>query len=358
MKYNLRHILIFPILFSSLVSGCASPQVNYKDDALKRIADRNWDSAYGLIEVALGSDDSKTRLWGYDLIVANPELKLAATRSFSPEAVEKAFSINDPITANDIESYRLELYSKYASDAEIERASNTISKAFNTSNIPRLALQAARRATGSGLIVTDVIFQQLTSGDQASLKLLYPSMQVIPQQALGKIVSFQVINRSTAGSSSGSQLGSALGQAAYIDRSIPSRNYSAVSQIGAGLVGAIIGSSLNKSPEQRFLINYGVELMDGAVKGVTSASPDGIAAPVGQCVFVSDVKEAPTYLCSDTLVGFINRAGKQRVDGSGVKQSGLETGIKCKVSSVATLTLSPEDCRRLNGEATATEQPQ
>lgn len=358
MENNILQILLATMLFSMLTSGCASPRYNYQGEALKHIEDKNWGKAYGMIEVALGSDEPKTRLWGYDLIIANPDLKIAATSSFSPEAVEKAFSINDPITANDIEMYRLELYSKYASDEEIERARHTVSKAFSKANIPRLALQAARRATGSGLIVTDTIFQQLTPDDQANLKLLYNAMQVIPQQVVGKIVSFQVINRSNAGSSAGSQLGAALGQAAYIDRSIPSRNYSAVGQIGAGLVGAIIGSSLNKNPEQRYLINYGIELKDGAVKGVTSGSPDGIASPVGQCVFISDVQEAPTYLCADTLVGFLNRAGRLKQNETIANEGGIEIGIKCKVSAVATLTLSPEDCRRLNGEAIAIERLQ
>ena len=45
-------------------------------------------------------------------------------------------------------------------------------------------------------------------------------------------------------------------------------SYLAVGQIEVGLVGAIVGSSLDRSAETRFLINYGVQFMDGSVKAI------------------------------------------------------------------------------------------
>ena len=231
----------------------------------------------------------------------------------------------------------------------MELARRNLAVAFQEANASRLSRIAAQRAAGYGLIVTDRIFDQLAMDDQAQLKSLYPSMKMVPISSVGKILSFQVLDKSTAGNNFGSSIGSALGQATYVDKSIARGSYSATGQLGAALIGAAIGSSLNKAPEQRFLISYGIQTFDGAIKAVVNSSPDGIAAPVGQCVHVPDVTEAEPYLCSDTLVGFLNRAGRLKQDDRELSKTEIGVRIRCKISSVATLMLSQSECSRLNG---------
>ena len=58
----------------------------------------------------------------------------------------------------------------------------------------------------------------------------------------GIVIDNQGVNESSAGTNGGALLGSALGNAAYIDRSFrPGNNYSAVTQLGVGIFGAILG---------------------------------------------------------------------------------------------------------------------
>lgn len=342
--------IFFCALVVALLSACATVSYDYRSEAAKNIAAADWSKAYEQVEFALGSDDGKVRVWGYDLLMANPPTRVAASQVFGDESVEKVFLSYDPITANDLLMYRLSLYSKYASDSEIKEASERVERAFQIANKPRLALLELRRNVGAYLAVTDHVFGQLTQEDQGQLKLRFPQMKIVPQAGVGKVVSVQVLDRSRQGTSVGAQLGAAYGQAAYIDRSISSRNYSATGQVSAGLIGAIVGSALDKRPESKYLLNYGAQLPDGTITGVIVSSPDGISAPIGQCIFTNDALQAPSYLCSDTIVDFLKRtadAGRSKGDSPPQQRS---AGVKCKISEIATLTLNLEECRRLGGE--------
>lgn len=349
MWINALFLLTILILLANSVSGCASPRGDYRSEAERHVASGDWDQAYTPIEYALGSDNAAVRLWSYDLLMANPGIRVAAAKSFSKEAVDRVFAKYDPITTNDLETYRLSQYEKFASNEEVDLARRNILSAFDIANAPRLALLEARKADGSSLLVTQPVFDQLSPEDQGKLKTLYPQMHVVPKDGVGKVVSSQVIDRSQPGSKAGSQLGSLLGQAAYIDRSIPGRNYSVMGQVGAGLIGAALGSTLNARPEEKYLINYGVLLSDGAVKSVLASSADSVAAPAGQCVFVVGVQEAPPYLCGDTLLAFIERSNALAVRKGSAERPANKTGVKCKLP-VGTLTITAEECGRLKGE--------
>ena len=342
-------VAAFAVLMMSV--GCASgTRKDFTGDATRFISVGDWEQAYRSLEYGLGSSESATRLATYDLIVLHPELKLAASKSFEPISLERTFTAFDPVSANAVETVRLAWYEKFASDEDVARARTNIEAAFVNANKPRAALLAARQNIGKGLIVDDATFNQLDSADREKVRGLYPTMQVIPSRSVGKVISHQVLDKSKPGSTSGSQLGAAFGQSAYIDRSFSQRNYSAVGQLSAGLLGAIIGSSFDKAAEARFLVNYGIELNDGTVKAVLLSSSDGIAAPIGQCVFIADAVEAPSYLCADSIVKFIERVKYTKTgEGSPVK-SKAEDQISCKVDSVGAIKLSREDCRRLKGE--------
>jgi hypothetical protein len=115
------------------------------------------------------------------------------------------------------------------------------------------------------------------------------------------------------------------------------------------LIGGLIGSSLNTSPQSRYLINYAVELRDGTIKGVLKLSSDGIAAPTGQCVFANDMQEAPKYLCNDNIAAFIERAKRQGLAGSNSEASKFQEKVNCKIDIVGTIKLDRETCQKSNG---------
>lgn len=328
-----------------LLAGCASSgtQKDFIGDTRRLYLSGEYDKAYRSLEDGLEATDSATRLASYDFLVAHPELRLAAARSFEPVALERTFSSFDPSTARSLEQVRLSYFSKFALDDEVSRATINIDSAYLKANSEKAAVTAARLSSSETLLVNEAVFVQLSSEDQDKIRAGQPSMQVVPMQAVGTLVSHQIVDMSKPGTTIGTQLGSAIAQAAYIDQA-RFGNYSAVTQIGAGLVGAVIGSSLDKSAQKGFLINYGIKLMDGSVKAILNRSVDGIAAPIGQCVFVSDATEAPPNLCADNLVSFLQRAQSLNADKGG---RGRGAQIVCQVSGVGKIQLSRADCSKL-----------
>lgn len=340
------------VMLSILLGGCASSmgaQKKFVEDAKPYIQQGNWEKAYRTLEDALGANESFTRLAAYDLIISNPELKAAAADTFSTKSLSRTFSDFDPFTASELESVRLKWYAKFASDSEILKAQSNLNVVYAEANRRKSSLTEARRTGLDGLIVDDAIFGQLVEVDQTKFRAMYPTMQVIPFNSVGIIRNHQLVDKSTIGSNIGSQLGSSVAQAAYIDRSFSGYNYSALGQLSAGLIGGLVGSSLNTSPQSRYLINYGVELPDGTIKGVLKLSSDGIAAPTGQCVFANDMQEAPRYLCNDNIAAFIERAKRQGLAGNNTEVSKFQEKVNCKVDIVGTIKLDRDICAKSNG---------
>jgi hypothetical protein len=341
-------------VFALALLGCASPEGNRKNfvaESLHFYQAGNFEKSYRALEDALGSPDAATRLSAYDFIVAHPDVRLAAVRTFEPAALQSTFATYEPSGALSVEQVRLAWYSKFASDDEIDRATANIDSAHSKARNARAGLDAARQNQTQMLLVNELVFLQLRAADRESVSARQPSMQVIPVQAVGRLISHQVIDRSKPASNAGSQLGGAVGQAAYVDQSFRQRNYSAVGQLSAGLIGALVGSSLNRPAETKFLISYGIETMDGSVKAFITSSTNGVAAPNGQCVYAGDAMEAPNFLCADTLVGFLQRAKKFNSGGKASEIEEVSDRISCKISTVGAISLSRDDCSKLGGKA-------
>lgn len=336
------------LLAAALMASCASggTQKDFVGDARRYYQSGDFDKSYRSVEDALGSIDSSTRLASHDFIVAHPALQDAAARSFEPIALERTFSSFDPVTARGLEEVRLSYFAKFALDREVDRATSNLEAAYRRALSGRAAVFAAQQSNGQLLLVNEAIFVELVLDDREKVRVAQPSMQVVPMHAVGRLVSHQIVDHSKPGTTSGAQLGSAVAQAAYIDQSRRS-NYSAVGQIAVGLVGAIVGSSLDRSAQTRFLINYGIQFMDGSVKAILIGSADGIAAPTGQCVFVGNATEAAPYLCSDTLLEFLQRAKNRGRDGASGDRG---TRIVCKVNGVGAIRLSTDECSKLGGQ--------
>lgn len=337
------------VLFAAaLLAACAShgTQKDFVGDARRLHQSGDFDKSYRSVEDALGSNDSATRLASYDFIVSHPEIRNAAAQSFEPSALERTFATFDAITGRGLEQVRLSYFAKFASDAEVARADSNLDVAYRRALDGRAAVSAAQQSNGQLLLVNEAIFIQLGNEDREKIRVAQPTMQVVPMHAVGRLISNQIVDKSKPNTTSGAQLGSVVAQAAYIDQSRRS-NYSAVGQVGVGLVGAIIGSTFDRSAETRFLINYGVQFMDGSVKAILTGSADGIAAPNGQCVFAGNATEAASYLCSDTLVGFLQRAKSFSPEGT---RGDRGSRIVCKVEGVGAIRLSTDDCSKLGGQ--------
>lgn len=100
--------------------------------------------------------------------------------------------------------------------------------------------------------------------------------------SFGIIIDNQGIE-SKAGTTAGAELGGAIGNAAYIDNALKSGNYSAKSQLASGILGAVLGSTLDRNPVSQFHFRYAVKLGSGDIQYFDQVKGDAFRHPVGVC---------------------------------------------------------------------------
>ena len=109
----------------------------------------------------------------------------------------------------------------------------------------------------------------------------------------GRVAGVQVVNRSHINTGAGSNMGALAGQAMYLDN-ISWRNYSAMNQLGAGLLGAMVGSALDTPTSIAFERKYWVTLNDGNTVAISTTGSDNTHIPQGVCVAVYGSSLEPT----------------------------------------------------------------
>ncbi len=115
----------------------------------------------------------------------------------------------------------------------------------------------------------------------------------------GTVIDNQGIDQSSVGTTGGAMVGSALGSAAYIDRAFrPGNNYSAVTQLGAGLIGAVLGSQLDHRPVSQYHLRYALRRRDGEIVYSDSIQQDAFRHPVGMCLRIADLQPVSQTLCA------------------------------------------------------------
>jgi hypothetical protein len=122
--------------------------------------------------------------------------------------------------------------------------------------------------------------------------------------------------------------------------------------VGAGLLGAAVGASLDSPGQTKFVLSYGVRTADGQVHEVRVESGDEIAKPAGQCVYLSDLTQAPAPLCISDKVEFLRLLSTMDAAGNGLQfaPSPQDRGpVPCRVPNVGLMTLNSAACRQLQG---------
>jgi hypothetical protein len=198
------------------------------------------------------------------------------------------------------------------------------------------------------------VWSQFSVQERLALLAKFPEIELVPVIAVGTIQSAQVVNRSTPASHNGAALGSVVGQAAYVDHALKGSGsgYSAMTQVGAALLGAAIGSSLDSPGRTNFLLSYGVRTADGQVREVRAESAEEITKPLGQCVYLADLTEAAPGLCAADKVTFLKQlstADVASVNGEVSAQDQRTRSVACRVPSAGSMTLSLESCEELHG---------
>lgn len=194
-------------------------------------------------------------------------------------------------------------------------------------------------------------------------------IELADPETYGVIIDNQGVNESTAGSSAGSNLGQALANAAYVDRSFRDGNYSAKGQLGAILLGGIIGSALDTAPVSRFHYRYTVRLGNGNIRYVDEVASDPFRHPIGICVNLPTITVAAdqqlctqdlhwlrtNYLAVADVAPSLQRGSVQPYIRSVSQETATPAEaastqlIECKISSLAPVRTTVEKCRLTNG---------
>lgn len=204
------------------------------------------------------------------------------------------------------------------------------------------------------LKVSQRVWLEFSNSEKATILSKFPQLEIIPSEAIGVIQSVQAVNRSTPGTNSGATLGGALGQTLYIDNALKGSgsNYSATAQLGAGLLGGALGSTLDSAPQVRFVFNYAVKTLDGEIREVRVASGDEFTRPVGQCVFFPKILAAPASYCITDKIQFLRKlsALSQAPQDAVISQEAAGMNVNCRVLGVGLMTLDKNACLQMEGK--------
>ncbi len=200
--------------------------------------------------------------------------------------------------------------------------------------------------------VNQFVWAQFTKDEQISILEKFPGIEITPVEAVGKVESVQVADRSTPGTNGGAALGSAIGQATYLDKALKgNNNYSAKSHLGAGLLGAMVGSSLDSRASKRFVFSYAIRTADGQLMEARAESIEEFTRPIGQCVFTQSLQPAPSALCINEKAQFIKQlSGIAKASDDGPQNISPLTKVKCRIPGVGLMTLDNSSCIQMDGK--------
>ena len=213
-----------------------------------------------------------------------------------------------------------------------------------------------------------VVSRQAWQGLSPEERTIIQSKQVVDVRegsSYGEVLDAQGIDESTPGTNGGAALGAAIGNAAYIDRAFkPDNNYSAKTQLAAILLGAAIGSSLDKPAQAQYRFRYAIRLPNGDIEYREITQTDPFRHPPGVCLDLNSLEKTPQSLCAVGADGLRARflrdatstslqttpTAEVSTDNIPAETKKSESPIQCKPANLATITTTREKCLIINGE--------
>jgi outer membrane lipoprotein SlyB len=214
------------------------------------------------------------------------------------------------------------------------------------------------------LKVSRTAWQALSNEERAAIQATR-LVDVRDPGTFGVVADNQGIDESTPGTTGGAALGGAVAQAAYIDRAFkPGNNYFAKNQLAVGILGAIIGSSLDKAPVQQFHFRYAIKVESGDFQTIDAVQASPFRHPVGLCVSLPELIQQPQGLCTNTgadlrrLYASLAAVQSQAINApQGTNAGGTSTmpspaPVMCKLGNLAPVPTTEAKCKAIGGEST------
>ena len=176
------------------------------------------------------------------------------------------------------------------------------------------------------------------------------------------IIDNQGVNESNPGTQGGAVLGGARANAAYIDRALkPQNNYSAKNQLAIGILGALIGSTLDAPATSQFHFRYALRRSDGEIEYRDIVQSDSFRHPVGICIELATVRPVSQTMCGQTSDDLRRVHLAMQAPASAKKMTHDSTQpnfdnppdkplqVQCKLRDLAPVLTSAEKCKLIQG---------
>ena len=210
-------------------------------------------------------------------------------------------------------------------------------------------------AYSNPLDVPEHIWNDLSSENQIQLSQKF-DIRIHNKISYGTLVNSQVLDKSSRGTNAGASLGSAYAQSRYIDNAFSgnSIDYSATKQLGAGLLGAVVGSLIDKPSESKFITRYTVQLANNEIQTFDQTSSEvEFTSNAGLCVLTNPVRPANQSLCNMTkrelLLTDVTSLTKNEQNSLQIN-SPISNKVKCKIGNNAPTLINKNLCLSANGE--------
>jgi hypothetical protein len=225
-------------------------------------------------------------------------------------------------------------------------------------------LSCAAHSQGA-LSVSDAAWNSLAPQERAAIQ----QAQVVDVRragSFGLVIDNQGVNESTPGTNAGAAIGGAFAEAAYIDRAFkPGNNYSAKNQLAVGILGAIIGSSLDKPAVAQYHFRYALKLSDGEIVYRDSVESQPFRHPAGMCLDTTSLTPLPQTLCTHTVADLRRLYLTQAVAATPivvappisepprpVEAATVDAAarVECKVGNLSPASTTAEKCNLIGGK--------
>lgn len=169
--------------------------------------------------------------------------------------------------------------------------------ASTASGAPQSADAKSKRP---GLVKVE-LWEKLTQEERQRIEEKF-EIKTLEANAYGLVIDVQGQDQSTAGTSGGAALGGAVASAAYLDHAFRGNNsYSAGAGLAIGLLGAVIGSSMDRAPTSQFQFRYTIQQGDGEVGYFDEVKSTAFRHSVGVCLLTPSLTLVSQQVCKQTL---------------------------------------------------------
>lgn len=169
---------------------------------------------------------------------------------------------------------------------------------------PSNSTNGAENTTASPIkqpaLITKLIWNELSEAEKISITADY-DVKILSSDSFGIITDVQGADQSTTGTNAGTGLGGAVASAAYLDRGLRGKNYSAGGALAIGLLGAAIGSTMDSGPSSKFQFRYTVKLGDGEIQYFDEIKSTSFRHSVSVCILVPSLTLISQKVCNQTI---------------------------------------------------------